>query len=51
VRKSTVLTLVELSFLVESEYFDIILQNFNPSQKKLVQIYVEKKLNKYNNNE
>lgn len=46
VRKSTVLTLVELSFLVDSEEFEIIMQRFNQSQKRLVQIYIEKKLTK-----
>lgn len=46
VRKSTVLTLVELSFLVDSEEFEIIMQRFNQSQKRLVQIYIEKKLSK-----
>jgi hypothetical protein len=38
--------LVELSFLVDSEEFDIIMQKFNQSQKRLVQIYIEKKLGK-----
>lgn len=47
VRKSTVLTLVELSFLVDSAEFDAIMQQFNQSQKRLVQIYIEKKLGKH----
>jgi hypothetical protein len=47
VRKSTVLTLVELSFLVDSADFDAIMQQFNQSQKRLVQIYIEKKLGKH----
>ena len=47
VRKSTVLTLVELSFLVDSSDFEIVLKNFNACQKKLVQIYVDKKLKKH----
>lgn len=46
VRKNVVLILVELSFLMEVNDFEITMQGFNPSQKKLVQIYIEKKQNK-----
>ena len=46
VRKNVVLILVELSFLTEVSDFEVIMQNFNPSQKKLVHIYIEKKQNK-----
>jgi hypothetical protein len=35
---------VEVSLLVLEEEFEMVMQNFNPSQKKLVQIYIEKRL-------
>ena len=49
VRKSTVSALVELNLLVEPEEFDTIMQKFNQSQRRLVQIYIDKAMAKLTN--
>jgi hypothetical protein len=44
VRKCCVFCLVEIHSIVEDDYFQSFLEKLNPSQQKLVDIYIKRKV-------